>query len=96
MFPRHRAVIFVHGCFWHMHECHLFKWPATRPDFWKTKLTGNRRRDERVLHELADRGWRILVIWECSLKGKNKIEFNELIQIVSQWIETGEPVRHIP
>src|SRR3954470_16295918 len=38
VFPRHHAVIFAHGCFWHGHDCHLFKWPSTRPEFWQTKI----------------------------------------------------------
>src|SRR5688500_15794308 len=47
VFPRHGAVILVHGCFWHGHDCPLFKWPATRAEFWRKKIEGNRARDAR-------------------------------------------------
>jgi len=69
VFPRYRAVIFVHGCFWHGHECPLFRLPATRPQFWETKINANRARDVRSYEALRTLGWRVLVIWECSLKG---------------------------
>lgn len=67
--PRWRAVVLVHGCFWHYHEgCPLFRLPATRPDFWLEKLSGNRERDRRSVHELRDAGWRVAVVWECALR----------------------------
>lgn len=66
---RWNAVVFVHGCFWHRHEgCPLFRLPATRPEFWESKLRANQRRDTRAVRELSDAGWRILVVWECALK----------------------------
>lgn len=69
-FPKHRAVIFVHGCFWHSHlGCRLATIPATRPEFWKKKLDGNRARDERQVRELLLMGWRVALAWECALKG---------------------------
>ena len=69
VFPRYQAVILVHGCFWHGHDCPLFRLPATRPEFWTTKITGNRERDQRTAIALAELGWRVLTVWECSLKG---------------------------
>lgn len=70
VFPKYKAVIFVHGCFWHGHDCHLFKWPATRHAFWQAKINGNRSRDALSLQRLIDQGWRVLVVWECALKGQ--------------------------
>src|SRR5688572_21376559 len=67
--PRHGVVVFVHGCFWHGHSCPLFRLPKTRPEFWQSKIGSNQRRDERVLEQLAQMGWRSLVVWECSLRG---------------------------
>ncbi|WP_245156478.1 very short patch repair endonuclease [Agrilutibacter solisilvae] len=67
--PRHKAVVFVHGCFWHGHACPLFRLPKTRPEFWRAKIESNQRRDERVLEQLELMGWRALVVWECSLRG---------------------------
>lgn len=78
VFPKHHAAIFIHGCFWHGHDCHLFKWPATRREFWREKIGRNRLRDEKAERELRALGWRTLVIWECQMKGR-KNKFNELI-----------------
>jgi DNA mismatch endonuclease (patch repair protein) len=89
--PRYRAAIFVHGCFWHSHDCHFFKMPSTRPDFWKAKLARNRERDEEVRKSLLDAGWRILVIWECAIKGKNRIDLDELFTKITAWIR-GEDI----
>lgn len=88
--PRYRAAIFVHGCFWHSHDCHLFKMPSTRPEFWKAKLERNRERDTEVRNALLEAGWRILVIWECALKGKNRIDMYDLLDRASAWISGSE------
>lgn len=67
--PKYRTIVFVHGCFWHMHEgCRYFVLPATNTEFWKNKLEGNRERDIKVCQELEDTGWRVLTVWECELK----------------------------
>ncbi|MEY4177465.1 MAG: hypothetical protein RLY70_1039 [Planctomycetota bacterium] len=64
--PRFRAVILVHGCFWHQHHCPAGdRIPKTRVDYWRAKLEGNVRRDARQRRELKRLGWRVLVIWEC-------------------------------
>lgn len=66
---RYRAVVFVHGCFWHRHEgCKYAATPATRPDFWMAKLEGNRNRDEMARQKLLEMGWRVAVVWECALR----------------------------
>ena len=66
---RWRAVIFVHGCFWHQHDnCHLFRMPKTRPEFWEAKLSRNRQRDLEAILKLRASGWRVAVVWECALK----------------------------
>lgn len=80
IFPRYRAVIFVHGCFWHGHDCPLFKLPETRRDFWDAKISSNRTRDKRAEETLLERGWRVATVWECSLKGINKLGGDEVIQ----------------
>jgi DNA mismatch endonuclease (patch repair protein) len=84
--PRRRAVVFVNGCFWHCHSCKLFKWPSSNVDFWKRKLAGNRRLDIRNLAKLKDAGWRILVIWECALKGPSKIELVKVLNLAAGWL----------
>ncbi len=72
--PKYRTVVFVHGCFWHGHSCPLYRLPKTRPEFWADKIGKNRSRDERVVTELELAGWRVLTVWECSLRGKSASE----------------------
>lgn len=67
--PKHRTVIFVHGCFWHGHQgCKDFRIPKTRTAFWKNKITTNRARDQRNIAALSELGWKPLVIWACEMK----------------------------
>jgi DNA mismatch endonuclease (patch repair protein) len=83
--PGRRIAVFIHGCFWHMHEgCHLVKLPATRPDFWKAKLKGNVERDRRNVETLLARDWRVLVVWECATK--DKAMDSTLPETLSAWI----------
>ncbi|WP_296177627.1 very short patch repair endonuclease [uncultured Brevundimonas sp.] len=72
VFPGLRAVILIHGCFWHGHACSLFRWPGTRPEFWREKVSGNIARDARVRAQLLEAGWRVLEVWECSLRGRDR------------------------
>lgn len=66
--PRHNAVCFVHGCFWHRHPgCRFATTPATRPDFWQNKFRENVERDRRNIEALRAAGWRVAVIWECEI-----------------------------
>src|SRR5690606_721863 len=58
VFPRYHAVLFIHGCFWHGHDCHLFRMPTTRPEFWLEKIKRNREVDQRVGEQLSGAGWR--------------------------------------
>lgn len=69
VFASRKAVIFMHGCFWHRHEgCKLARMPKSRLAFWKNKLETNRLRDEENQRRLHALGWRYLVVWECQLK----------------------------
>lgn len=83
---KYSALILVNGCFWHGHDCHLFKWPKTRPDFWKRKIRGNMERDRRNIQLYGELGWRVLIVWECTLKGKHRRDQCEVIECISQWI----------
>lgn len=67
VFPALRAVVFVHGCFWHGHLCSLGRTPKTNTEFWTAKIAGNRERDARVTNQLRKDGWRVITIWECCL-----------------------------
>jgi DNA mismatch endonuclease (patch repair protein) len=90
VFPRFRAVVFVHGCFWHMHGCPTFKIPGTRHDFWRAKLEGNRARDHDQRSKLAARGWRVGVVWECALAGKRRLGLDEVVGCLQSWLESEE------
>ena len=69
VFKGRRKVIFVHGCFWHVHEgCKNARLPKSRVEFWRAKLNGNKVRDERAIAALSAAGWQTLVIWECELR----------------------------
>jgi DNA mismatch endonuclease, patch repair protein len=85
--PKYNAVIFIHGCFWHRHNCHLFKWPSTRPEFWKTKINKNLEVDKRNYKQLKKEGWWILTIWECALKGKTRKPLEQVIERTINWLE---------
>ena len=68
--PRYRTTILVHGCYWHRHGCWMTTTPASRQDFWLAKFQENVDRDRRNLQALQNGGWRVMVVWECSLRGK--------------------------
>lgn len=82
---RHRAVIFVHGCFWHRHEgCRYATTPATRPDFWAEKFVANVRRDRAVRDALLADGWRVATIWECALRKPRSVE--QTAAAIEKWL----------
>jgi DNA mismatch endonuclease (patch repair protein) len=71
VFPGRKKVIFIHGCFWHRHDCRYFKWPETNIEFWKQKIGSTVDRDNKNYALLSDAGWCYLVIWECETKEKD-------------------------
>jgi DNA mismatch endonuclease (patch repair protein) len=86
--PKHRVVVFVHGCFWHHHNgCGKSKLPTSNAKFWRTKIFENVRRDAKIKADLKKLGWRILVIWECETKNttfaKKLFRFFTLIKPVN-------------
>lgn len=87
VFPKYHAVIFIHGCFWHGHDCELFKLPGTRTEFWKEKIEGNRKRDAKVLNQLCAEGWRICIVWECAVKGKAQLQRVDItVSKIAEWV----------
>ena len=94
--PKHRAVVLINGCFWHGHQCRLFKWPKTRPEFWRKKIEGNIRRDQQNLSELKRMGWRACLLWECEIKGANEEHLNTVIESISEWLSGEENFLFIP
>jgi DNA mismatch endonuclease (patch repair protein) len=88
VFPKYRAVVFVHGCFWHGHECPVFRWPKTRPEFWRAKIEGNRARDARQIQALMDDGWRVAVVWECDLR--QPATTDRLAREIAGWLKSTD------
>ncbi|MCT4702157.1 very short patch repair endonuclease [Enterobacteriaceae bacterium H20N1] len=85
----HRCIIFTHGCFWHHHNCYLFKVPATRTEFWLEKIGKNVERDKRDIRRLLGEGWRVLLVWECALRGRKKLSDNALTERLEEWVFSG-------
>lgn len=87
---RHRAVIFVNGCFWHGHGCKYSKMPNTRAEFWRQKISRTKARDTAAIEQLLNLGWNVIVVWECSLRGRDQVARN------SAWtsIRTALAKRH--
>jgi DNA mismatch endonuclease, patch repair protein len=90
VFPKWRAVIFAHGCFWHGHDCHLFKWPKSRAAFWRLKITGNVARDAANIKKLVKAGWRVGIVWECALKGKTRLDSKLVLKLCSDWLKSNK------
>jgi DNA mismatch endonuclease (patch repair protein) len=87
VFSHFKAVVFVHGCFWHGHECHLFKAPETRTAFWLKKISGNRERDKRAVEALREQEWRVLTVWECALRGSGRPHLQKILGRVESFLE---------
>lgn len=86
VFPRYRGVLLVHGCFWHGHDCPLFRLPRTRSAFWAAKIRRNRERDLDVLEALGVAGWRCLTLWECALRGRGRWQLPALLDEIELWL----------
>lgn len=82
----YNAIIFVHGCFWHRHNCYLFKPPKTRTDFWLNKIAENHQRDIKIINKLISQEWKVLIIWECAIRGKNKLSDLMLSERIEEWL----------
>lgn len=85
--PKHRALIIVHGCFWHGHDCRYCKTPKTNTAFWQEKIQNNKLRDERTLQLQLDAGWRCLLVWECAVRRAKQMP-NELdiVTLSASWL----------
>lgn len=87
--PRYRTVIFVNGCFWHSHGCHISRLPDTRREYWQPKLDRTLQRDRDAAHALQSAGWRIVVVWECALRGRVRLAEGVALAQISDFIRTG-------
>ena len=93
--PKYRAVIQVNGCFWHGHNCSLFKIPATRTEFWLEKINSNKNRDKKNNEALESSGWRVLTVWECALRGRSKLTPDNLEKQLTEWLTDGQASMNI-
>ena len=90
VFSKHRAAIFVNGCFWHGHGCLLSKTPMTRTAFWGAKIEANRTRDLAARNALHDLGWRTLIVWECALLGRQRLPLTEILNRSAAFVTDGQ------
>jgi DNA mismatch endonuclease, patch repair protein len=86
VFPRYKAVVFVHGCYWHSHGCYRSTIPKTRRRFWTSKFLANKERDERIVRLLAESGWRVMIVWECTLIGKTSLSTGVIAKSIRSWL----------
>jgi DNA mismatch endonuclease, patch repair protein len=84
-----KAAVFMNGCFWHGHDCPLFRLPASNKEFWRAKIDANRSRDIATLDILHGLGWRTAVVWECAMRGRPANELAALLGRLEEWIREG-------
>lgn len=84
--PKYRAAVFVHGCFWHGHDCPLFRPPGTHRAFWEAKINRNRERDSEVKQAVLAAGWRHLTVWECAFRGGGEDAVARTAQQAARWL----------
>ena len=96
VFPSFNAVIFVHGCFWHSHGCYKTTVPKTRRTFWEDKLQTNRERDVRSVRSLHEMGWRVMIVWECAVRGKIPLPSSVIADSVKKWLHSSELLTELP
>jgi len=81
VFPKYKAAVFVHGCFWHGHECRQGRAPSSNVDYWVPKIAANRARDARKEQALREQGWRVFTVWECELKSASLTAYVERLAV---------------
>lgn len=96
VFPRFKAVLFVHGCYWHSHGCYKSTVPKSRQEFWKKKFDANKERDVRNVEALLKLGWRVMTVWECALKGKKSLPDSDISDLIKTWLLSSEQVSELP
>jgi DNA mismatch endonuclease (patch repair protein) len=87
---RHRTCIFVHGCFWHRHDCRKSTVPKENAEFWRQKFEANVARDIRKQAQLLAMGYRVITVWECSLRGRTALPLEEVVDKIGDWLKTEE------
>ena len=95
VFPRFKSVIQINGCFWHGHACPLCRMPSSNAEYWRKKVGRNRERDTSNRKLLVKQGWRVLTIWECALRGKEKLALNHVLELTTGWLLSTQSVCEI-
>ena len=88
IFPKYRALLWVHGCFWHGHDCPMFHWPKSREEFWRAKIGRNQERDAVTWAAARAAGWRCGTVWECALKGRGRLPPGQVIDSLACWLSS--------
>ena len=88
--PKYRAVILIHGCFWHKHDCGLFRLPGTNTGFWEKKIGSNKVRDIANREALLAAGWRVAIVWECALKGREQTRIDKVAGQLEAWLSGSQ------
>lgn len=92
---RLKTVIFVHGCFWHRHGCKASTVPDSNKEFWSMKFKANVERDRQNISALLTAGWRVVVVWECALRGKD-VDMESVTRVISEWLKSELSTLTIP
>jgi len=95
VFPKFRTVIFVHGCFWHGHDCRLGVKPKSNADFWDRKIEGNKIRDAQAETRLVELNWRVATVWECALRGPSRLPLETVALSLSRFIRQDDALNKL-
>lgn len=93
--PKWKTVLFVNGCFWHGHPCHLFRLPSTRQEWWRAKIEINIKRDARITETLSSHSWKILTVWECAIRGRTARGIQETVSLIDQFVRSNATIGEV-
>lgn len=96
VFPKYKAVIQIHGCYWHAHDCERFSWPATNAEKWRKKFDRNRERDNENLKKINQLGWRQMTVWECAFREGSDYSSQKIVETVCNWLQSGTDNLELP
>lgn len=85
VFPKYKTVVFIHGCFWHMHpNCKIARIPKSNTDFWINKLKHNVENDNKHKKQLEEQGWKVVTLWECEIENNLEVATEKIILVLNQ------------
>lgn len=85
---KYRAIVWVHGCYWHGHDCNQTRLPQSNQSYWHPKIAGNRERDQRNRTAVEAVGWRSLTVWDCCLRGKDAPGIEKVVLATAEWLRS--------